>query len=497
MPCPEPFVRRPPRGRPWRALAILVSLVAGCAVGPDYVRPEIDIAAAYKEAPGWKIAEPRAVDGISRWWESYGDPTLDELVAEADAANQNLRQAEAQYRQAQALADATRAGFWPGIGASVGAGRATATTGALHPATALSAGLSASWEPDLWGGVRRAVEAGTASAQASDDDLAAARLSIRSALAQDYLQLRYLDVQRNLYANTNIAYARALKLTQSQFAAGVALRSDVALAETQLKSTQAAAADLDAQRAQLEHAIAILAGRAPAQFSLAPLAAGTFRPRLPEVPSAVPSDLLERRPDVAAAERRAAAANAAIGVARAAYYPALTLSASGAGVAGTVASLFDTPGRVWSLGATLAQTLFDGGLREARSAAAVAAYDSSVAEYKQTVLNGFQQVEDDLATLAVLERETTLQDEAVQAARLAEQLALAQYRGGTASYLAVITAQALALANQRTAVQLRSRQLTTSVALVAALGGGWVAPGVAAAPAPGGTLAAASTSSGR
>jgi NodT family efflux transporter outer membrane factor (OMF) lipoprotein len=496
MPCPEPFVRRPPRGRPWRALAILVSLVAGCAVGPDYVRPEVDIPAAYKEAPGWKTAEPRAVDSISRWWESYGDPTLDGLVAEADAANQNLRQAEAQYRQAQALADATRAGFWPGIGASVGAGRATATTGALHPATALSVGLSASWEPDLWGSVRRTVEAGTASAQASDDDLAAVRLSIRSALAQDYLQLRYLDVQRNLYANTNVAYARALKLTQSQFAAGVVLRSDVALAETQLKSTQAAAADLDGQRAQLEHAVAILIGRAPAQFSLAPLAAA-FQPRLPAMPSTLPSELLERRPDVAAAERRAASANAGIGVARAAYFPALTLSASGAGVAGTVASLFDTPGRVWSLGATLAQTLFDGGLRQARSAAAVAAYDASVAEYKQTVLNGFQQVEDDLATLAVLERETVLQDEAVQAARLAERLALAQYRGGTASYLAVVAAQTLALSNQRTAVQLRSRQLTTSVALVTAIGGGWAAPGVAAEPAPSSALATASTTSGR
>ncbi len=318
MPCPEPFVRRAPRGRPWRALALVAGLVAGCAVGPDYVRPALDIPAAYKEGPGWKSAEPRSVDSISRWWEEYGDATLNGLVEAADAANQNIRQAEAQYRQAKALADAARAGFWPGIGASVSAGRGTATTGARATATSLSAGLSASWEPDLWGSVRRAVEAGDASAQASADDLAAARLSIRSALAQDYLQLRYVDVQRNLYANTNVAYARALKLTQAQYAAGVVLRSDVALAETQLKSTQAAGADLDAQRAQLEHAIAILTGRAPAQFSLAPLAADAFQPRLPALPGALPSDLLERRPDVAAAERRAAAANAGIGVARAA-----------------------------------------------------------------------------------------------------------------------------------------------------------------------------------
>ena len=390
-----------------------------------------------------------------------------------NAANQNIRQAEAQYRQAQAIADQARAGFFPSVGAGVTAGRGTSTTTG-RDGTSFGASLSASWQPDFWGGVRRAVESGEAGVAASADDLAAARLSIQSAVAQDYLSLRYVDEQRELYANTIAAYARALKLTQAQYGAGIVLRSDVALAQTQLKTAQAQAVDLDAQRSQLEHAIAILTGRPPASFALAAASpADKFQARLPAIPISLPSTLLESRPDIAAAERRAALANANIGVAKAAYYPSLSLSAAGGGAAGTFASLLDTPGRVWSLGATLAQTLFDGGLRRARTAQAVAAYDVSVAQYKQTVLNGFQQVEDDLATLNVLDRETALQDEAVAAAKLAEQLALAQYRGGTASYLSVVTAQTLALSNERTAVQLRSRQLTTSVALIVATGGGW------------------------
>jgi NodT family efflux transporter outer membrane factor (OMF) lipoprotein len=475
---------------------VAMSLLASCAVGPDYVRPSVEVPAGFKEASGWKAAAPRPVDSHQPWWEAYGDPTLNALVVSANAANQNIRQAEAQYRQAKAIVDAARAGFFPNLGGSVSAGRGTSTlTG--RDSTSFGAGLSASWEPDLWGGVRRAVESGEAGAAASADDLAAARLSIQAALAQDYLQLRYVDLQRELYANTTAAYARALKLTQAQYAAGIVLRSDVALAETQLKTAQAQAVDLDAQRAQLEHAIAILTGRPPSSFALAAVTpANSFQARLPAIPATLPSELLESRPDIAAAERRAALANANIGVAKAAYYPSLILSAGGGLSGGTFASLFDTPSRVWSLGATLAQTLFDGGLRRARTAQTVAAFDVAVAQYKQTVLSGFQQVEDDLATLRVLERETALQDEAVTAARLAEELALAQYRGGTASYLSVVTAQTLALSNQRTAVQLRSRQLTTSVALITATGGGWSpaadelaaagsAPPVPSPPSPG------------
>ncbi|MDQ2733386.1 MAG: efflux transporter outer membrane subunit [Pseudomonadota bacterium] len=455
-------------------LAVVAALLlAGCAVGPDYARPQVEVPAAYKEGNGWKVAEPRSVDGRSAWWESYGDETLNALVTSANAANQNIRQAEAQYRQAEAITDAARAGYFPNVGAGLSVSRGVSTaTGRIG--NSFGASLSASWEPDLWGGVRRAVESGEAGAAASADDLAAARLSIQTTVAEDYLQLRYIDVQRELYANTTAAYARALKLTQAQYAAGVVLRSDVALAQTQLKTAQAQAVDLDAQRSQLEHAIAILTGRPPANFTLPAVSpANQFQARMPSIPGSLPSQLLESRPDIAAAERRAALANANIGVAQAAFYPSLTLGASGGGAAGTFASLFDTPGRVWSLGATLAQSLFDGGLRRARTAQAVAAYDVAVAQYKEIVLNGFQQIEDDLAILRVLDRETALQDEAVTAARLAEQLALAQYRGGTASYLSVVTAQTLALSNQRTAVQLRSRQLTTSVALIAATGAGW------------------------
>jgi NodT family efflux transporter outer membrane factor (OMF) lipoprotein len=496
-----------PRPRPCRSRSRLVATIvaaalAGCAVGPDYVRPAVDVPAAYKEGTGWKTAEPRPVDSRHPWWEWYGDETLNQLVAAADAANQNIRQAEAQYRQAKAALDAARAGFFPTIGAGASAGRGVSTTTGAD-VTSVGASLTASWVPDLWGGVRRAVEAGQAGAVASADDLAAARLSIQAAVAEAYLQLRYVDVQRELYADTTAAYAKALKLTQAQYASGVVLRSDVALAQTQLKTAQAQAVDLDAQRAQLEHAIAILTGQPPASFGLAAVSpANSFQARMPAIPGSLPSELLEGRPDIAAAERRAALANANIGVARAAYYPSLVLGASGAVSAANFALLLDTPSRVWSLGATLAQTLFDGGLRSARTAQAEAAFDLAVAQYKQTVLNGFQQVEDDLATLRVLEQETALQDEAVTAARLAEQLALAQYRGGTATYLSVVTAQTLALSNERTAVQLRSRQLTTSVALVVATGAGWspgrdgMAAAAARTPSSSPPISTASTSPG-
>ena len=478
------LVRRAMRGA--SAWPIVV-LLASCAVGPDYVRPIADTPSAFKESEGWKPAEPRAIDPHQPWWTWYGDPVLDGLVAQVDGANQTLRQAEAQYRAARAAVDVARAGYWPQVGANASVQRGVSSTQPNAVGTSLSVGLTASWEPDLWGGVRRAVEAGEATAEASGDDLAAARLSIQSALAQDYFQLRYIDVARSLYVQTIADYARALDLTRAQYAQGVVLRSDVALAETQLTSTQAAAADLDAQRAAFEHAIAILIGKPPASFALPPAEpVDAFGARLPAVPLALPSELLERRPDIAAAERRAAAANAEIGVAQAAYFPQLSLSASGAGVASTLARLIETPTRFWSLGAVLAQTVFDGGLRSARSAQAVATYDANVAAYRQTVLTAFQQIEDDLATLRVLDQETALQDAAVRSAQVAERLALAQYRGGTATYLAVVTAQTLSLSNQRTAVQLHSRQLATSVGLIAALGGGWQAgtPVAGAASAP-------------
>ena len=463
-------------------------LVSACAVGPDYVRPALPVPPAYKEAGDWKPAEPRAAASGQAWWQAYGDATLDGLMADAGSANQNIRQAEAAYRQARALADADRAGLFPSLGLSAGAQRArTNSSGVVKTGDAYSAGLAASWEPDLWGSVRRTVESGDAGAQASADDLAAARLSIQTTLAQDYLQLRVADQQRDLYDATVAAYAQALKLTRAQHAAGVALQSDVALAESQLAQARAAAVDLEATRAQLEHAIAVLTGRAPAQFSLGRAPAGqALALKAPPSPAGLPSELLEHRPDIAAAERRAAAANANIGVAKAAYFPQLTLSANGGLGAAALGSLFDTPSHVWSLGAALAQTLFDGGLRRARTAQAEAAYDGAVAQYKETVLGAFQQVEDQLALLRLLDQETALQDQAVRSSQLAEQLALNQYRAGSASYLGVVTAQTLSLANQRSAVQLRGRLLAASISLVAATGGGWSAneTPAGATPAP-------------
>jgi NodT family efflux transporter outer membrane factor (OMF) lipoprotein len=478
----------PPLRRALAPIALAALLLAGCAVGPDYVRPQMDVPAAYKETGPWKTATPQVIDASHPWWEAYGDSTLSALVVQANAANQNIRQAEAQYREAQAIAAAAHAGFFPTVGLNAGATRAQSnSTGTLKLGTTDTLGLAASWEPDLWGAVRRSVEAGNASAQASADDLAAARLSIQTTLAQDYLQIRVIDLQRDLYAVTTAAYAKALELTQHQYAAGTVLRSDVALAESQLKTAEAQAVDLEAQRSQLEHAVAVLTGQAPASFTLPPLALSTqttaaslsstdaLHVQLPVTPAGLPSELLERRPDIAGAERRVQAANANIGVAKAAYFPQIVLSASGGFSAGNLASLFNTPSRVWSLGAALAQTVFDGGLRQAHSDQAVATYDASVAQYKQTVLGGFQQVEDNLATLRVLDRESALQAQAVQASQLAERLALSQYRAGTATYLSVVTAQQLSLTNQRTAAQVLGRQLAASVSLIAATGGGWTA----------------------
>ncbi|WP_075258525.1 efflux transporter outer membrane subunit [Herbaspirillum camelliae] len=467
---------------------VLAALLGGCAVGPDYARPALDLPQAYKEAGPWKPAAPRQIDDHQPWWEAYNDPILNALMAQANAANQTIQQAAAQYRQAQASAEVARASLWPTIGAQAGATRAqTNTNGVQRLGNTYSAGLNASWEADLWGRIRRGAEAGDANAQASAASLAAARLSIQATLAQDYLQLRVTDLQKDLYRRTVAAYTRSLQLTTHQYQAGTALRSDVAQAETQLRAAQAQLIDLDDTRNQLEHAIAMLIGKAPAQFSLPALQPATasdsaidanaarLQGSLPQIPVGLPSELLERRPDIANAERLAAAANANIGVARAAYFPTLTLSASGGYNSLAFANLFNTPSRVWSLGSALAETLFDGGARSARNDAAVAAYDAAVAQYKQTVLGGLQEVEDKLSTLRVLDQESAVQAQAVQSAQLAERLAMRQYEAGTVTYLSVVTTQATSLSNQRNAVTLLGRQLVASVALIKATGGGWQA----------------------
>ncbi|WP_213956136.1 MULTISPECIES: efflux transporter outer membrane subunit [unclassified Variovorax] len=485
-------------------LALAAASLAGCAVGPDYQRPALTggvTAPTFKEigdnAKGggqWKAATPGSVDATQPWWTAYGDTRLNALVEQADTANQDIRLAEARYRQAQALVQGAESAWYPTVGASGGAGRARAknaqgisTVGDSHAWS-----VQASWEPDLWGRVRRAVEGASDTAQASEADLAAARLAVQASMATDYIALRVADAQQALYGRTVEAFKKSAQITQSQYRAGIVTRADVELANTTLQAAQAQAIDIEIARRQLEHAIAVLLGKTPSEFSLPPDALALT---LPQTPVGVPSELLERRPDIAGAERRAASANAGIGYAQAAYYPNLTLSAA-AGFAGVgLGNWLNAPDKVWSLGAALAGTLFDGGLRSAQVAQARATFDASAAQYRQTVLAGFQDVEDNLAALDLLAQERTVQDAAVQSARVAERVSLAQYRAGTATYLAVITAQTLALNNERTALQLQGRQYAASVALVKAVGGGWdasqIQAGTAASPTTSGPVASA------
>jgi NodT family efflux transporter outer membrane factor (OMF) lipoprotein len=337
-------------------------------------------------------------------------------------------------------------------------------------ANSFNLGLNVSWEVDLWGGVRRGVEAASDTAQAREADLAAAKLSAQATLAQSYLLLRVQDRQIELLRDTVGAYQKSLELTTNQYNAGTAARGDVAQAEAQLKSTQAQVLDATITRAQLEHAIAVLVGKPPAEIAIAPRA---FAPVFPAIPVALPSELLERRPDIAAAERRTASANAQIGVAQAAFYPSLSLSAGGGLQNSALGSLLSLPSRYWSLGASLAQVVFDAGLRSAQKAQAVATYDETVANYRGTVLNAFQEVEDNLVALSLLEQQAAVQDEAVVAARQSVTIANNQYRAGIANYIAVVVLQTGALNSERTALAILGRRLTASVGLIKALGGGW------------------------
>jgi NodT family efflux transporter outer membrane factor (OMF) lipoprotein len=412
----------------------------------------------------------------------FNDPQLDALLGQVEVSNQTIKAAEARVREARALTQQAQAAYFPIVTANAsatrGGGRATiggstdvsggGVGGAVRNSYNVS--LDVNWEIDLWGRVRRTVEAGEATAQASVADLEAAKLSAQAQLAEDYFLLRAQDAQIRLLNDTVDAYQKSLQLTRNQYAVGVAARADVAQAETQLKSTQAQALDAGVQRAQLEHAIAVLLGKAPANFSIAPEAVATT---FPPIPLGLPSELLERRPDIAAAERRTAAANAQVGVAEAAFFPSVTLSATGGFQSSVLSQLFTLPSRYWSLGPALAATIFDAGLRRAQTAQAMATYDENVANYRQTVLAGFQEVEDNLAALRILEQEAAVQDEAVKSARESLTITLNQYRAGTANYLAVVVAQAVALSNERTALTILGRRLTASVTLIKALGGGW------------------------
>ena len=457
------------------ALAAMLTLLGACMADPKYLRPDVATPAAYKEASDWKTAQPRDTVKRGRWWEIFRDTQLNALAEQVDISNQNVRIAEARFRQARALVQSARAGLFPSVTGRGSVTRSGSASGAARsggPTTAYDASIDAGWEVDLWGRVRNTVELNVAGAQASAADLEAVRLSAQAELALNYFQLRVLDGQRQLLGNSVAAYQKSLDLTRNRYAAGVAGKVDVVQTETQLKSTLAQAIDIGAQRAQLEHAIAILIGRPPAEFALAPV---PLNLEVPTVPLGLPSELLERRPDIAAAERRVAAANAQVGVAKSAFFPALTLSASAGFQNSSLAQWLTVPSRFWAVGPAIAQSIFDAGLRRALTAQAIAVYDANVAAYRQTVLGGFQEVEDNLAALHTLGQEAGVQADAVEAARQSVELTLNQYKAGTVSYLNVVAVQTAQLTNERTAASILGRRLTAAVTLVKALGGGWSA----------------------
>ncbi len=460
------------------AAGTLVGLFS-CTVGPDYVKPSAAVPMHYKETGGWKVAQPGDASIRGQWWQLFNDPFLNSLEAGITITNQNIIQAEAQYRLALALVKAARAGYFPTITAGVSYTRSRTSASTAHLTSSTNSSdyslpVDATWDMDVWGRVRRTVESSRASAQASEADLESARLSAQTSLAQDYFQLRALDTQKKILDGTVIAYQESLHLTKNLYAGGVVSMADVLQAETQLKTTQAQAIDIGVQRAQIEHAIALLIGKPASEFSIPFSPFNEKSPlKLPEIPVGLPSELLERRPDIASAERNVAAANAQIGVAEAAFYPTVTLSASGGYQSSSLSQWLTWPSRFWAVGPAIAETIFEGGLRRALTEEARAAYDGNVAFYRQTVLSGFQQVEDNLAALRILEEEARAQDEAVKAAEQTVEVITNQYKAGVASYLNVISAQTIALGNQRAAAQITGNRLTAAVLLIKALGGGW------------------------
>lgn len=469
------------------SLLLSLGLLAGCAaVGPNYKRPTAETPGAFKEAPpaGWKTAQPRDAALRGKWWELFGDPALNALEEQVSVSNQTLAQAEAQFRGARAAVALARSGLFPTVTAGAqattsraGTSRSSSSTGSTQTgssssgtATVYQVPIDFTWELDLWGRVRRDIEANVAAAQASAADVENVRLSLQAELAADYFQLHGLDEQAQLLVSTVREYETALRITSNRHDQGIASGADLAEAQTQLETARAAAIDLGVARAQLEHAIAILTGKAPADLTIPP-APIHFAP--PVVPVSVPSELLERRPDIAAAERRVAAANAQIGVAQAAYFPTLSLNASGGFASSTLGKLFSLPSRFWSVGPQLLGTLFDGGRRRATVEQAEANYDATVAAYRESVLDSFQAVEDNLAALRVLADEATQQVAATAAAERSLALTRNRYNAGIATYLEVITAQNAAYSNERNTVDLRVRQMVASVNLIRALGGGW------------------------
>ena len=440
------------------------------------MRPATETPARYKEIGDWKPAQPGDEFAKGRWWEVYSDPQLNSLEDQLSISNQTLKAAQARFLEARAGVRVSRAGLFPTATAGLSISRARPSQNrALARPTSLTYNdfllpVDVSYEPDVWGRVRRTVEAARSEAQASAADLASVELSLRAELALDYFQLRGIDSQKHLLDSTVTAYERTLELAQSRYHGGLASAVDVAQAQTQLETTRAQAADLEVQRAAFEHALAVLTGHAPYQFTVPP---SPLAVPPPSIPPGLPSDLLERRPDIAAAERRVEEANAQIGVARAAWFPLFTLSGAGGFESSKIGTLLQGPGGFWSLAGSAAELAFDGGKRRGLTQAARAAYDQSVDNYRQTALTAFEEVEDNLAALRILEDVARMQGAAVAAAQHSLALSNTRYQGGVTSYLEVVTAQSAALSDERAAVDILTRRMIASVLLIKALGGGW------------------------
>jgi len=472
-----------------RFLLLTLAALSSCEIGPDFHAPTAPVPVAYKEvtpiakpAPGWSQANPAAALPKGEWWKLYNDPDLDKLEPLVAVSNQTLAADYDAYEQSVAIVNETRGELFPTIGITGSAtragdggagGGAGAATGAGIGGGPRSSGTfegSADWTPDIWGKIRRQVEANKAAAEVSAADLANATLSEQATLASDYIDLRGSDSLITLLRQTVTAYQRSLQITQNQANAGVATPLDVISAQTQLEGAQASLVNAGEARAQYEHAIAVLIGHAPADFSLPP---GALMPTVPDIPAGVPSTLLERRPDIAAAEQDVAEQNALIGVAIGAFFPDLTLSALGGFSADPIGGLFSVSNALWSLGASASATIFAGGTRSAAVQAAKFGYDEAVANYRQTVLSAFQQVEDNLSDLRILAQQAALEQAAVTDSTRAVQISLNEYQAGTQAYTTVVTAQATQLANEQTALSVQENRLLASVALIQALGGGW------------------------
>jgi NodT family efflux transporter outer membrane factor (OMF) lipoprotein len=469
------------------ALSAALLILNGCMVGPKYVKPPAPAAPSFKEtkqwgvADGWKIAEPDEGALRGKWWELYRDAKLNELEEQVGPSNQTLKIADANFRQARAAIRFNRAALTPTVAVAPNVSSVRASANQPYSTPSLVNGgtgefllpADLSYEVDLWGRIRRSITAVRERAQASDADLENVRLSLHAEVAIDYFEVRSADTQKELLDDTVKAYAEALELTKNRFEGGVAPKADVTEAQTQLNTTLVQASDIMVQRAQYEHALAILIGRAPAEFGLPPAPLTLESPVLPVVPVALPAPLLERRPDIAGAERRMAAANEQIGIAKAAYYPTLNISAT-AGFEGTsLLNWFNWPSRLWAVGGSLSETLFDAGRRRATTDTAIAGYDGSVANYRQTVLSAFQEVEDNLIALHILNTESEQQHVASASAEESLQLSQNRYAGGLDTYLQVVIWQTAALTNERNDIDIMRRRLEASVLLIKALGGGW------------------------